>query len=230
MINERKYPTLAWSSFRPGLLPEHLQIATVDHKSLFFMKNSKAFNNFIGLLGFDYYQGNSWKDRIRKEAALSQHEPHLNVYLSNKAFEKVEHDQSFRMKVWNSNIIIPSRSGSILFKDGGCYLYRILSPEDSQVYKFAGMTDIDIEKGSRYFAIAFFIEDCFLSFEEGFILPNGAISVGAGGHYAPNNDIGQYISFSLITLKGFWGNVFKSRTLVPKTGLNESSQKINYLE
>lgn len=230
MINESTYPTLSWSSFRPGMLPENLQIGALDRQSLDYMTKSKSFNNFISLLGFDYYQGNNLRTRMKKEEALASHEPHRNLFLSEKAFQKVESNQAFRMKVWNSPVNVPSGSGSILFKKGGCYLYRILTPEDSEIYKIAKMTDVDVEKGSRYFAIALFIENSFICFEEGFIMPNGGISVAEGGYYPNGNDIGQYISFSLITLKAFWGNVFTTRSLPAKAGLNQSGQKVTFLE
>lgn len=230
MINETKYPTLSWSSFRPRFLPENLQMKAVDVATVSYMKVSKSFNSMIALLGFDYYEGNSLAQRMKKVEAIESYVPHKNVYLSEKAFHRVEHDHNFRMKVWNSQYVVPSSSGSILFKNEGCYMYRILSPEDSKVYLQAQMTDVKIDEGSRYFSIAFFIGDAFLSFEEGFITNEGAVSVAEGGYYPNGNEIGQYISFCLITLKAFWGNFFNARSLPPQSGLNQSNQKVTYLE
>ena len=230
MITEKKYPPIVWSSFRPDVSPENIEIAAFNHKEIAYMKESKAFKNFMALLGFDYYQGNSLELRMKKEISLPSFQPHRHVYLSENAFKKVEYDLNFRNKMFPMAKSIPSSSGTITFKNGGCYMYRILSSEDSQVHVKANFTDFDVKQGSKYFAVGLFFEDNFMAFEEGSISPTGEISVNEKGFYQPNNEIGQYISFTFISLSAFYFNFLKSRVLPPQSGLNLTNQGINFLD
>lgn len=231
MITEKKYPVLLWSSYRPQEAPENLQIAALDMQGHLYMQKTKAFNNFVGLLGFDYYQGNNLETRIKKEVSLPSFQPHRHIYLNEKLFHKVDSDMNFRMKYWQNVKSVPSGSGTILFKNGGCYMYRILNVEDSQIYAKTKNTDCEIPTGNRYFAIAFFIEDTLFGFEEGSLAPNGEILLNENrGYYQRGHELGQYISFTIISLSAFFSNDIKSKLLQKKEGLNLSNQNIHFLE
>ena len=231
MITEKKYPPILWSSYRPDVSPENIEIAVFNQKELGYMKKSKAFKNFMALLGFDYYQGNSLELRMKKEISLPSFQPHRHVYLSENAFKKVEYDLNFRNKMFPMSKSVPSSSGTITFKNGGCYIYRILSPEDSQVHVKANFTDFKVNQGCKYFAVAFFCADNFMGFEEGSISASGEILVNNGdSFYSPNNDIGQYLGFTFISLSAYYFDFFKSKVLPPQSELNQTNQSINFLE
>lgn len=229
MITTKKYPVLEWTAYRPNFLPDELRFAGFNQKSYDYMANSKAFQNFFSQLGFDYYQGSTLADKIRKENALPSFFPHKHFYLKETIFHKVDSDQNFRMKMW-SNRNTPSGSGSIMFIQGGFYMYRILNEFDSQTFKKSNFTDCEIPSGSRYFAICLFSEDNFIGFEEGTILPNGNLQISTDGYYSPFQEVGQYISFVSIALTAYFTDAVKSKKLNPNEGLNQSSQPIIYLD
>lgn len=231
MITEKKYPPILWSSYHQDSSPKDIEIASFDLKGLNYIKNTDAFTHFVGLLGFDYFQGNTLEMKIKKEKVLPKFQPHRHFYLSEKAFHKIEFDMNFRKKMFQNGKLVASSSGTITFKNGGCYMYRILNPDDSQTHKKANFTDCEILSGSRYFAIAIFFEDNFMAFEEGTISTTGEIRLNEDkGFYQPNHDLGQYITFTLITLSAFYFDFLKSKVLPPQSGLNLTNQSINFLD
>ena len=231
LITPQNFPVLEWTSYRPGTEPENLNIAAVNQKGFQFMKNSKEFNSMFGLLGFDYYAGNSLAERIKKQPLPQLFQPHKHLYLSESTFKKVEYDNYFRAKMWQSLRYLPSTSGSILFTSiggRGQYFYRILNVEDTHTFVSSGMThQTNPPKESRWFAACLFLNDMLVGFECGVIDPNGGIQIDSRkGYYNPSSEVGQFISFVGISLVYWYHGGAETQLLPPNSKKNKSSQTI----
>lgn len=177
-ISYNEYPTLLFTSFRQDDAPEGLPLKVVTPQVLSFLKGCVGFNEMFALIAIKNTEckGNS----------------NIHYCLGDKLYHKVDSDDSFRNQYFGNVFkeYIKPKHGVILLPYGGQYVYMFLEEKETQIVK---------NHRGRYIAVAFFIQDTFAGFEEGYITEEG-IRVLNTGHYEGGMNQGGYISFVLITL------------------------------
>ena len=237
MITEKQYPLLAWTGFALGEQPETLPIAAIDQRGYNFMATSKAFRGFIALFDSDRYQGTTLAEKAGSATPRPVgFYPARNLYLTPIVAKQLDSNEEIRNTLWRSLPNLPTVAGTIFWKVGlgeaeisAQYTYRILSVEDSLLYfKLGHIPPTDFVPNTRLAMVAVFAGDMLQGFEYGFLPGNGHISVSADSSYYgfPDADIGQYLSFTFITIIGWMKNAFVSKELKPGQGINQTRQPI----
>lgn len=178
MITYNNYPLLLFTSFDKDNATDELPFEVQNESERKYLSESKGFNEMFPLIAV--------KNTIMKENS------NTNYYLEDNLFERIDNDIDFRNRNFASFFTknnMPS-SGVIMFKDGGQYVYLLLSEKVTRQIK---------KKDGIYFAVALFKNNFFIGFEEGYIQKKGGIKLENSGYYA-GMDKGGYISFAVITL------------------------------
>ncbi|WP_146202330.1 hypothetical protein [Dyadobacter jejuensis] len=186
-ITYHSYPMLLHTSFDKENAPDVLPFVMPDEKTIKKVQANKGFQQLLPTIAI--------KNTVAGKNATT------NIYLSDTTFQKVEYDEYFRNTQFRQFFTssIKPKYGTILMKEGATYVYMLLSKQETK-----GLKNLD----GCYIAVALFIRDVFLGFEEGVITNNG-IEVNQTGIYNGGMDIGGYISFVIITLSHAEGKTFK---------------------
>lgn len=178
MITYDEYPLLLHTSFTQKDAPDELPFEVVSTSVQNYLSNCNGYKEMFALIAI--------KNSLEKENS------NTHYWLNNNLFNKVDSDDYFRNTNFRNffGIYLKSQNGTILFKDGGQYLYMLCDVKETKNIK---------NKDGRYIAVALFRKNFFIGFEEGYISERG-IQIAETGHYENNMPIGGYISFVLITL------------------------------
>lgn len=175
MITYNSFPTLLFASYTKDNAPEELPFECVSDADRRFLTGSKGFQEMFG--------GIASSNSLGKKPT--------NYWLSDRQFQAVENDGSFR----NQHFVRfmqrdhSLQYGVIAFKQGGQYIYTILNAVSAKNIKGVN---------GPYVAVALFLKNTFLGFEEGFLASTGLQVMPTARYNAM--DIGGYISFVAITL------------------------------
>lgn len=179
MITYSKFPLLLYTSYDKETAPEDLPFEMPDEATLQKVKQSQGFGKL-----FAY---------IATRNSLENKNTCTYFYLTNYTFNLVEFDAHFRnenFKNFFSEYVTPKRGCITFGEGGGTYVYVLLSVQETKAL---------YNKNARYIGVAFFKENIFLGFEEGFIMQKN-VEVVPNGIYIGGMDKGGYLSFCLITL------------------------------
>lgn len=178
MIDYNTFPTFLFTSFSKENAPDEIPFEVVSETTRAKLSETKGFGEMFSYIAIR----NSEEKR----------NTNFNYWLDNTVFPLIDSDEYTRMKYFKlffKNIISPC-NGNIIFKDGGSYVYILLSEETTKGFK---------KHEGRYIATALFLKNYFIGFEEGYITDHG-IEVADTGIYDSGMDRGGYLSFLLITL------------------------------
>lgn len=206
-ITYSKFPLLFYLSYDKESAPDELPFEVVSTEVRYYLGNAKGFHDLFAYIAV--------KNTLEKEKRIT----HNNYSISDSLFHKIDRDECFRatefLKVFKE-YIKPS-TGTIIFKDGGQYVYWLLGVQETKVLK---------GENGQYIAIAFFKENLFIGFEEA-IVTNNDLQIMKTGHYSDNMDIGSHLSFVLIFL-----GYLHQKTAFPllSNEKNKTSEIIYYVE
>lgn len=175
-INYNSYPVLLYTSYTKETAPEVLPFEVDTEKTRNYLSECKGFNELFAYIAA--------KNTLQKNIT--------NYYLSDKTFNMVDDDSYFRDKYFMNFFqeYIKGKYGTIIFKNGGQYVYTLLGNKETESLK---------KRSGRYIAVALFMNNFFIGFEEGYITEKG-IQVENTGYYNGGMDVGGYISFVIIAL------------------------------
>jgi len=176
-ITYNSYPSLLFLSYNKENAPAELPFEVPSMQVKQYLSKCKSYQELFAFIAV--------KNSIENKNTTT------NYHLSDTAFNMVEHADHFRngqFRNFFENYVKPQH-GTILFKQGGQYVYLLLGKNETKKLK---------NKDGRYIAVALFKENLFIGFEEAIITDKG-VDVIPGGHYQ-GMDIGGYISFCIITL------------------------------
>lgn len=178
MIDYNNYPLLLHTSFTREDVPTELHFEVVSVEVREYLSKCNGYSELFGIIGA--------KNTLKRE------DSNTHFYLEDKLFHKIDSDDHFRRQQFSNffSDYIKPKNGTILFKDGGQYLYLLLGVQETGKLK---------KRNGRYIAVALFQGDLFIGFEEGYITERG-VQVEHTGHYENEMPVGGYISFVLVTL------------------------------
>lgn len=178
MIDYSAYPALLFTSFSKENAPDELPFEVVSEATREKLSKIQGFGELFSYIAIR----NSYEKK----------DSNLNFWLDNKTFPLIDSDEYVRMKYFKSffKSRISPCNGTIMFKDGGNYVYLLLSEEVTKSFK---------KHDGRYIATAMFVKNFFIGFEEGYITDRG-IEVADTGIYDSGMDRGGYLSFVIVAL------------------------------
>ena len=201
MINYNDYPCLLFLSYDKDTAPSELPFK-VAHKGVQeYLSERKGYQEMFAYVAV--------KNTLLKEDSTT------NYLLNDKMFAKIDSDDRFR----NENFqyffrnYIKAKYGTILFRNGGQYVYLLLGKQESKSLK---------KCDGRYICSALFKNNFFIGFEEGVITEKG-IQVFPNGYYESGMPIGGYLSFVIVTL------AYASKTELPLYESEKIKEKIYIL-
>jgi len=198
MITYNDYPSLLFTSFDKETAPEELPFEVANEKALTFLSKSKGFNEMFGYIAA--------KNSLQKENTTT------NYYFDNEIATKIDSDDYFRNRHFGDffSNYVKAKHGTIMFKEGGQYVYLLLGHKETKALK---------KVNGRYICTAMFKTNFFIGFEEAIITEKG-ISVLPTGYYESGMDVGGFLSFVIITLEYASGfadlPIFQSNTIKEK--------------
>lgn len=204
-LTYNNYPLLLFFSFDKNNAPEYFPFEVVDVKTKEYLQNCKGFQEFFAF--------------IPAKNGFSQFEKHNNYLISDSLYFRIDSADYFRQTEFEyffSTYIKPA-TGTICFKDGGQYVYMLLSKGETKKLK---------NRDGRYIAVALFKENTFVGFEEAYILEKG-LEVLHTGYYETGMDKGGFLSFVIV----FLSYLHKSNTLnLLDDSINKTTEKIFLVE
>lgn len=177
-INYNNYPTLLFLSYSRESAPTELpfEVASVGVRD-YLVKTTGYQELFAYIAVMNSLKGeNTNTNYLLNDNLFAQIDS--NEYLRNENFKKFFTEY------------VKPKHGSIIFKNGGQYVYLLLGKNETKRLK--GME-------GRYMAVALFRNNFFIGFEEAIITDRG-MQVMQTGNYEAGMDIGGYLSFCIITL------------------------------
>ena len=196
-INYNNYPTLLFLSYSKENAPEELpfEVASVGVRD--YLIKTPGYQEL-----FAY---------IAAMNSLKEENTNTNYLLNDNLFAQIDNNEYLRnenFKKFFTEYVKP-KHGSIIFKNGGQYVYLLLGKNETKKLK---------GKDGRYMAVALFRNNFFIGFEEAIITDRG-MQVMETGRYDGGMDIGGYLSFCITTLS-YANNkelpVYKSQTILEK--------------
>lgn len=146
------YPLLLFFSFDKNNAPEQWPFEIPDASTEKYLASSKGFQDLMAY--------------IPAKRSLTGAKEHRNHLLSDSLFFRIDSADYFRQlefEYFFSTYIKPV-TGTICFRNGGQYVYMLLSKQETKQLK-----NID----GRYIATALFKENVFCGFEEGYVTEEG---------------------------------------------------------
>jgi len=179
-ITYNDYPALLYTSFDKDDAPNELPFNVKDTGVRDYLSQCKGFKDLFLCIGI--------YNSIAKENTTT------NYRIEDRLFRKmdggdfkfceIQYDNFFRDK-------IEPKHGTVMFKEGGNYVYMLLGRDGTKALK--GMN-------GRYICSAFFQKNLFIGFEEAIITDKGLLGVMNTGYYEGGMDLGSYLSFVIVTL------------------------------
>ncbi|WP_462429379.1 hypothetical protein [Butyricimonas virosa] len=175
-INYNDYPSILFTSFFEQEGPLEVKINVFSEKVIGFLAKCKGFNDLFPL--------------ISEKNTLKSKNSNDYFYLDAVLLSRIDNDlyrDNLSQKFLKTRV--EARNGVLLFQGCAQYVYLLLSEEETwHVKRVKGM----------YIAVAVFMKDYFVGFEEAYITRRGVI-VEPTGHYF-FMDIGGYINFVIVCL------------------------------
>jgi hypothetical protein len=177
-ITYNNYPTLLFLSYDKDNAPEELPFEVASPAVRDYLNTSTGYNEL-----FAY---------IPVKNSLEGRNTNTNYLLNDDLFTKIDSSEFFRNEQFRNffTTYVKPKHGTIVFKNGGQYVYLLLSRQDTKSLK---------KKDGRYMAVALFRNNFFIGFEEAIISERG-LEVMPTGRYESGMDLGGYLSFCIITL------------------------------
>jgi len=177
-VTYNNYPALLYMSFDEETAPAEFVFELVSEDDAAFLS---AHNHHRELLAYAALQN-----------SIHHADTTTNYLLSDSMFKTIDSNVTFRTHYFKRffETAIPPQHGTIIFRDGGQYVYLFLSENDTLLFK--GL------KG-RYICTMVMKDNIFVGFEEALIVPEG-LKVFKTGHYHFDMEQAGYISFVCITL------------------------------
>lgn len=175
-ITYNNYPGLLFTSYNKDTAPDELPFEVASQAVRMYLSRSTGFHEMWAIIGTK----NSLDDTA------------TNYELSDRNFSRIDSNHDFRnsqFRAFFENYVKP-KYGNIAFKEGGHYVYLLLSKQETKQLKNAD---------GRYMAVALFRQNFFIGFEEAIITEKG-LKVMETGHYEGGMDVGGYLSFCIIAL------------------------------